>query len=126
MLLPANPLVSRHYECGEAVFVRLVLIEARGQGRCPEIGERQEEPDRVSILGDEVLQQEEVSVSFEAPEKTEEVGISRQCAGERAFLVLIVSPDAFQRQIEPIDNAGMKPARPVYRGRTIAYDSCGG
>lgn len=119
MLLSANPLVSSRYESGEPVNVRLVLIEARGQGRCPEIGERQEEPDRVSVLIDEVLQQEEIGVSSEASEQFEELGISRQHVGERAFLVLIVSPDAFQRQIEPIDNAGMKPARPVYRVHAI-------
>lgn len=108
--LQGNPPVSCGYEGRDVILVHAVFIDVCRQRCSVETVKRNEEIDRGTVVPNQVLKQEEVDISLEAAEQLEKVGIARQCFTKRAVLVLVVTPDALQGEVEAVLDLAVEPA----------------
>ncbi len=84
-----DPAVARLDELDRELLVRVVRIDAGRQRRPREVLERHEEAHCGVVIGDDVLQEEEVHVAAERTEQPE-VGVPRERVAERTGLVEVV------------------------------------
>src|SRR5690606_16447318 len=108
-----DPGVARADELVARPDVGEVLLDRLRHRRRGEVVERVEEPDRLAVVGDEVLEEEEVDVPAKVLEQREEVGVAAQRSVQRARLPDVVPPDALQGQVEAIGDPRMEAASTV-------------
>src|SRR5262249_48883748 len=90
---------ARPDELGRVLAVGEVGGEGGRARRPAEVVDRGEKPARRRGIVDEVVEVEELDVSREVAEESEELGVAGEHAAGRAGVAEVVTADAFQREV---------------------------
>ena len=95
------------------LLIRPVRFSSLGKRPGNEIVERSEELHGGAILGDQVLQQEELHVASEVTKKCKEICLSCERVTQRTVFLSVVPPNTLHGQVKPVLDPGMEATRAV-------------